>query len=139
MLYVCVKAEKKVMCSFRVKQTSKHCEYCITVYIQKEYYFFNASISFCTFALYFQIDVLLHVYLISFSFFQTLTSIMARGNILFPDLGQQRSSLLSPSQLAAADFHSGSCLLAQTGTYLIIIIIFLFLLCATLCPNFLLR
>lgn len=48
------------------------------------------------------------------------------GSILFSELGQRRTSLLSPSQLAAADFCSGSCLLVQADTLLLLLFFFFF-------------
>lgn len=72
------------------------------------------------------------VFLVHFLFHTLTPPIMVRGGIPFPELGQRRSGLLSPSQLVAADFCSGSCLLAQTDTLLF----FLFFFCATLCRDF---
>lgn len=82
---------------------------------------------FCTFSFIF--DILLHIYLISFSFFPHFDLHHVGKRPIF-ELGQWRSSLLSPSQLVAADFCSGSCLLAQTDTLL-----FFSLPSSTLCPN----
>lgn len=90
-------------------------------YVQTELHMFKHKIYlglylsiFCTFPFIF--DILLHIYLISFSFFPHDLHHVGKHPIF--ELSQWQSSLLSPSQLVAADFCSGSCLLAQTDTLL---------------------
>lgn len=76
---------------------------------------FHTQIFLLVSALHFDSDILQHFL---FHFSSLWPSSRWGWSVLFLALGQQRSSLLSPSQLAAAHFCSGRCVLTQTDAIL---------------------